>query len=123
MGVELAGGGAPYSKVTAHGHGPTGDSDLRLYTGDRSSTRPSLQLLDAVGMHPETAAAAPDVAAAGRNWVRPLNTDIRLVKVQGFAEFNAPVAESLQVELVEQREAIIHVFEGEVGRGDPGALV
>ena len=57
--------GAPRGKVTTQRHGTAGDSDLRLDSRDLSSPGPSLQLLDAVGVHPETAAAAADVAAAG----------------------------------------------------------
>ena len=56
---------APHRKVTAQRHRAARDRDLRRDSRDLSGPRPSLQLLDAVGVHPETAAAAPDVAAAG----------------------------------------------------------
>src|SRR5262249_51112971 len=57
--------GAHHDKVAAQRHGTARDSDLRLDPGDLSRSRPSLQLLDAIRMHPKTAAAAPDVAATG----------------------------------------------------------
>src|SRR5215471_20272274 len=53
---ELTRGGAPHGKVAAQRHGTARDRDLRRDPGDLSLPRPALQLLDAVGVHPETAA-------------------------------------------------------------------
>ena len=98
----LVGRRAPHSKVAAHRHRAAGDTYLGLYTSDLPSASPSLQLLDAVGVHPKTATAAPDVAAAGEYRARPLDADIRLVKVQGFSVLDPAEAKTFQVELVEQ---------------------
>src|SRR5919109_1790878 len=103
---DLTRGGAPHGKIAAQRHGTARDRDLRRDPCDLSRPRPALQLLDTVGVHPETAATTADVATTGGYGVRPFNTDIRLVKVQGFSAFDAAVTEALQVELVEQGEAI-----------------
>ena len=69
------------------------------------------------------AAPTADVSAAGQNRVRPFDADIRLVEVQCVSVLHPPEAEALQVKLVEQGEAVVHIFERKVGGGDPGALV
>ena len=62
---DLSRGGTPHGKVAAQRHGTAGDRDLRRDPCDLSSPGPALQLLDAVGVHPETAATTPDVPATG----------------------------------------------------------
>src|SRR5262249_10895191 len=121
--LDLPRGGAPHGKVAAQRHRPARDRDLWRDPGDLARPRPALQLLDAVGVHPETAATTADIATTRGDGVRPGKTDIRLVQVQGFAAFDAAVAEALQMELVEQGEAIVHVFKGELRSGDPRTLI
>ena len=62
---DLTRGGAPHGKVTAQRHGTARDRDLRRDPCDLSRPRPALQLLDAVGVHPETAATTADVPTTG----------------------------------------------------------
>ena len=74
-------------------------------------------------MHPDPAAATADVAPAGGDRVGAFDTDVGLVEVQCFPELDPAIAQTLQVELMEKREAVVHVFEGEIVCGDPRALV
>ena len=87
---------------------------MDYYESWRSRPGPSLQLLDAVGVHPETAASAANIAATGQYRIRPLNANIGLVKVQGVTEFHTAIAQAFNMKLVEQGESIVHVFEGEI---------
>ena len=74
-------------------------------------------------MHPESAATAADVAAAGQNGVRSFYADVRLIKVQSLAVFYPSVAQALDMELVEQGETVVHVFERKICCGNACALV
>ena len=102
---ELVGGGAPDGEVAAQGHRAAGDGDFRFDAGDGAGAGAALDLLDAVGVHPEAAAPAADVAAAGQDGVGAFNADVGLVEVQGVAGLHTAVAEALDVELVELGEA------------------
>src|SRR5437763_11699253 len=87
--------------------------------------RPPLDLEDTVAVVPPAGAPVPVVAAARRNGVRTLDADVRLVEVEGVAPLLAArgEAEALEVELVEEGEAVVHVLERQVVRPDAGALV
>src|SRR6516225_4418817 len=115
--------GAPNQRVAGVGHGSTGDADLGLSFDLRGG--PPLQLKDAIPMVPPAGAPVPVVAAAGRNGIRSLNADIRLVKVKCVAPLLSTGSEpqSLQVELVEQGEAVVHVFERQIIGTDARAFV
>src|SRR5271154_1727115 len=117
------GSGAPNQRVAHVGHGSTGDADLGLFLDLRG--RPPLQLEDAVPMIPPAGASVPVVAAAGGNGIRSLNADIRLVEVKSIATLLSTGGEPqpLQVELVKQGEAVVHVFERQIVGTDARAFV
>src|SRR5215469_16830732 len=117
------GSGAPNQCVTGVGHGSTGDADLSLFLDLRG--RSPLQLEDAVPMVPPAGASVPVVAAARGNRIRPLNADIRLVEVKRIAPLLSTGSEpqSLQVELVEESKAVVHVFERQIVGADARAFV
>src|SRR5262249_26514002 len=62
---DLTRGGAPHGKVAAQRHRTARDRDLRRDPGDLPRPCPTLQLLDTVGVHPETAAPTADVPTTG----------------------------------------------------------
>src|SRR5215469_1434353 len=117
------GSGAPNQRVTGVGHGSTGDAYLSLFLDLRG--RPPLQLEDAVPMIPPAGASVPVVAAAGGNGIRTLNADIRLVEVKSIAPLlsTGGVPQPLQMELVEQGETVVHVFERQIIGANPRAFV
>src|SRR5580704_9308578 len=117
------GSGAPNQRVAGVWHRSTGDTDLGLFLDLRG--RPPLQLEDAVPMVPPAGASVPVVAATGRNGIRPLNADIRLVEIKSIASLLSTSSEPqpLQVELVEQGEAIVHIFERQIVGADARAFV
>gem|GEM_PF-6774269 len=79
------------------------------------SARPSLYLLNAIGVHPEPGAPAAAVAAAGRDRIRPFIADVLVLEeVQRFSTLHTSEPEALQMEHVEEGEAVIHVFKGVV---------
>src|SRR6202158_3396739 len=106
--------GAPNQRVAGVGHRSTGDADLGLFLDLRG--RPPLQLEDAVPMVPPAGASVPVVAAAGGNRIRPFDAYICLVEVKSIAPLLSTGGEPqpLQVELVEQREAVVHVLERQI---------
>jgi hypothetical protein len=62
---NLVRGSAPHGKIAAQRHGTARDRDLRRDPGDLARPCPALQLLDTIGVHPETAATTADVPTAG----------------------------------------------------------
>src|SRR5438874_11311247 len=76
-------------------------------------------------MVPPAGASVPVVAAAGRNGIWPLNADIRFVEVKCIAPLlsTSSVPQPLQVELVEQGKAVVHVFERQVVGTDARAFI
>ena len=57
------------------------------------------ELLYAVGVHRRAAASGPQIAAARRERVRPLDPDIDGVETEGVAAFDAVPLDGLQEEL------------------------
>src|SRR5215469_2770864 len=76
-------------------------------------------------MVPPAGASVPVVAAAWGNGIRPLNAYIRLVEVKRIAPLLSTGSEpqALQVELVEEGEAVVHVFERKIVGADARAFV
>src|SRR5580658_930564 len=76
-------------------------------------------------MVPPAGASIAVVAAAGRNGIRSLNADIGLVEVKSIAPFlsTSGEAQTLQVELMEQSKAVVHVFERQIVRTDARSFV
>src|SRR5262249_35483221 len=117
------GSGAPNQRVAHVGHRSTRDADLGLLPDLRR--RPPLQLKYGVPMIPPAGAPVPVVAAAGGNGVRPLDADISFVEVKRIAPLFTTGSEPkpFQVELVEQGEAVVHVFERQIVRTDARAFI
>src|SRR5687768_10793837 len=87
--------------------------------------RPALQLEDAVPVMPPPRASVAAVAATRRDGVWPFDADVRLIKVQRVAPLLTPgrEPEPLKVELMEEREPVVHLLERQVFRADPRAFV
>ena len=81
------------------------------------------ELLYAVGVHGRTGAPVPQIAAARRERVRPLDPDIAGVERKGIAAFNAVPLEGLQEELRHRRIAVVRIEYIDVVGPKPGALV
>ena len=65
-----------------------------------------MQLLNAIRVHPDPAAATADVAPTGGDRVGAFDTDVGLVEVQCLPKLDPTIAQALQVELMEEREAV-----------------
>ena len=76
-------------------------------------------------MIPPAGPSIPVVAAAGGDWVRPLNADISLIEVKRIASplSTRSVPQTFQVELVEESEAVVHVFERQIVRTDARSFI
>ena len=61
----LVGSCAPDRKVAGRRHGATRYTDLGLYTSDLPRARPSLDLLNAIGVHPDACPATTAIPATG----------------------------------------------------------
>src|ERR1700722_1556356 len=122
--VGLDGGnGAPNQRVAGIGHRSAGDADLCLLLDLRG--RSPLQLEDAVPMVPPAGASVSVVTTAGGNGIRSFDADIGLVEVKSIAPLLTTGGEPqpLEGELMEQGEAIVHVFERQIVGADARAFI
>src|SRR5713101_9349648 len=76
-------------------------------------------------MVPPTGASIAAVAATWGDGIRSLDADIRLVEVQCVAPLlpSSGKPQAFQVELVKEGKPIVHIFEGQIFRADPRALI
>jgi len=80
------------------------------------------ELLYAVGVHGRTGTPVPQIAAARRERVRCLDTDIARVEREGIAAFDAVLLEGLHKELRHRCIAVVRIEYIDVRRPKPGAL-
>src|SRR5262249_49935560 len=105
------------------GHGAARYADLVLVARDLALAGATLDLLDAVRVHPEPRAPAADVPAARRDRLRAADADVLgLEVVQRLTALDAGEAQAFEVEHVEQAEPVVHVLEVQVVHADAGAL-
>src|SRR5258708_1724711 len=98
----LVGSRAPDHEVAASRHRATRDDALRLRL-HLPGARAPLDLLDGVGVHPESRASAADVAAARGDGLRTLDADVlRVEVVERLPVLDAGVPKAFQVEDVEE---------------------
>ena len=79
----------PNGEVTAKRHGSAGNADFGWYACDLPCACTTLDLLNAIGVHPETTTPGANVTAAGRDWVWTLDADIGLIEIEGFTKADA----------------------------------